>query len=220
MSWHFSQALVEGFSQAESLAGEQSALLKSAHTGGAFLTCDSQTDAWKHFPSGTTSERLTPFPFGDVLTWFLEAFPARPIPQQLEVALRLTTSGRKCGESWQRQLPGTYLPKTSREPRSSKRPMIFAVWVTKPDVFPLERKTWVVTTHGPDIGYVHTPTATANYSAKSMQKHPNCRAFVTVFGKPSPENHEYLMGWVQGWSGLEPVAMDKFQSWLQQHGGS
>ncbi len=218
MSWLFSRALVEAFLQAESLAGGRSAPLKSTGTEGAFLTYDSPTDAWRASQYGTTSEPLTDSPGEGVLTWFLEGFPARRIPQQLEDALRRTTSGRKCGESWQRQLPGTFLPKTSRELQSNKRRKTFVTWVTKPAAFPLERKTWVVTTHGPDIGYVHTPTATANYHAPSMQKHPNCRAFVTVFGAPSPSAHEYLMGWPTGWSALEPLEMGKFRSWLQQHG--
>lgn len=30
--------------------------------------------------------------------------------------------------------------------------------------------------------------------------------------------YEWLMGWVPNWSALEPLAMDKFRLWLQQHG--
>ena len=29
---------------------------------------------------------------------------------------------------------------------------------------------------------------------------------------------EWLMGWPLGWADLKPLAMDKYQSWLQQHG--
>lgn len=127
-------------------------------------------------------------------------------------------SGRKCGESWQRQLPGTYLPRTFHARPSTPRPMTSRRWVTKPDALPFPRRTWVRTTFGPDIGFVHTPTTKANYAAASMQKWPGCRAYVQVFGQPSPGVEEWLMGWPEGWSDTAPLAMAKFQSWLQQHG--
>lgn len=38
-----------------------------------------------------------------------------------------------------------------------------------------------------------------------MQKWPNCRAFVTTFGKPDPTNHEWLMGRPIGWTDLAPL---------------
>ena len=37
-------------------------------------------------------------------------------------------------------------------------------------------------------------------------------------GFPKSEWIEELMGWPQGWSGLEPLEMDKFQQWQQWHG--
>ncbi|RUG90230.1 hypothetical protein [Pseudomonas aeruginosa] len=76
---------------------------------------------------------------------------------------------------------------------------------------------FVVTTFGKGIGYLHTPTTKANYAAPSMQKWPSARAFVMAFGRPSPENHEWLMGWPEGWSDSSPLEMAKFQSWLRQH---
>jgi len=39
-------------------------------------------------------------------------------------------------------------------------------------------------------------------------------------GQLNPEFSEYLMGWPIGWTDLKPLAMDKFQSWLQLHGKS
>jgi hypothetical protein len=59
-----------------------------------------------------------------------------------------------------------------------------------------------------------------NFSAASMQKHPNCRTFVQVFGKPDPVNQEWMMGWPIGWTDSKPLETGKFQSWLQQHGVS
>ena len=82
---------------------------------------------------------------------------------------------------------------------------------------PYPRQTWVLTTYGNGVGYLHTPTATANYAAPSMQKWPTCRAFVRVFGTPTPRNAEWLMGWPIGWTALEPLATDRFRAWLRRH---
>lgn len=37
-------------------------------------------------------------------------------------------------------------------------------------------------------------------------------------GKLNPNWVEWLMGWPIGWTDLEPLAMDKFQLWLEKHG--
>ena len=39
-----------------------------------------------------------------------------------------------------------------------------------------------------------------------------------VGGSLNPTWVEWLMGWCLGWTALEPLAMDKYQQWLQQHG--
>ena len=43
-----------------------------------------------------------------------------------------------------------------------------------------------------------------------------CRLVNT--GLLNPEWLEWYMGWPMGWTELEPLAMDKYQEWLQQHG--
>lgn len=37
-------------------------------------------------------------------------------------------------------------------------------------------------------------------------------------GTLSPMWVEWLMGWPIGWTDLQPLAMDKFRQWLEQHG--
>jgi len=44
-----------------------------------------------------------------------------------------------------------------------------------------------------------------------------CRLVNT--GLLNPEWLEWFMGWPMGWTGLEPLEMDKYQEWLQSHGG-
>jgi hypothetical protein len=46
----------------------------------------------------------------------------------------------------------------------------------------------------------------------SMVAHPTS-------GQLNPTWVEWLMGWPLGWTDLKPLAMDKYRSWLQQHGG-
>ena len=169
---------------------------------------------------GMTFKPLTADRGEELLTSYLAAFRAKPIPQRRLDAIQRTTFGQRCGGSWQMSLPGTSLPKTSAELQLTKRPTTANRWVTKPKQFLCPRKTWVATTYGNDFGYLHTPTTMANFCAPSMQKHAGCRNWITVFGKVTPEAQEYLMGWPLGWTDLKPLGTDKFHLWLQQHGES
>jgi len=40
-----------------------------------------------------------------------------------------------------------------------------------------------------------------------------------VGGQLNPTWVEWLMGWPLGWTDLKPLEMDKYQKWLEQHGG-
>lgn len=57
------------------------------------------------------------------------------------------------------------------------------------------------------------PTPTAN-RWDGLQSH----GVNVVSGQLNPEWVEWLMGWPIGWTDLKPLATDKFQEWLQQHG--
>ena len=182
------------------LDGGQSALSSWIGTADAFLHSDIMTDTYDpHSRFGMTFVPLTADRGAGVLMSFLEAFRARLTAQPLREKTLLTISGRKCDGSWQMSLPGTYLPRTSQKLPSMPRATTSKRWVTKPAQFPLARMTWVQTTFGSDIGYLHTPTTKANYAASSMQKWPSSRSFVAVFGRPAPSNQEWMMGWPAGW---------------------
>lgn len=75
--------------------------------------------------------------------------------------------------------------------------------------------TWIKKEFGEDFGYVHTPTTMANYSAPSMMKHLGCRNFVTVFGRPTPANAEYLMGFPLGASCNRPLEKKNYELWRE-----
>lgn len=230
MSWLFSEAMmkaygnspsslerVEEFSADTCLDGEQCAPSSVQPIQQAYCSPDKMTEFSRLSRFGMTFRPLTEDRGEELLTSYLAGFHVKPIPRRLREKTLRTISGRKCDGSWQMSLPGTYLPRTSRDVQLNGQRMTSAQWVTNRDASAFRRKTWVLTTFGSDIGFLHTPTCTANYSSPSMQKWPSCRSFVTVFGQPTPECHEWLMGWPTGWSALSPLETDKFRLWQQQH---
>jgi len=87
MSWLFSQALVEEYSEANYSDGKPFAQLSKMPTPQAYLSHDKTTDALNRFPSGMTFARLTDDRGEDVLTWFLEDSHAKtlaPLGEELE----------------------------------------------------------------------------------------------------------------------------------------
>lgn len=217
MSWNFSRALEGEFSQRSCLDIELSAQLRGIPTASDDSCSDRMKGTCHRSPFGTMYVPSTDSLGAALLTAYLEAFPVKPIPRLLEDKTLRMISGRKCDGSWQMSLPGTYAPRTPNDVQSIGRQTTLNRWVTAPAQFPYPRQTWVATTFGSGTGYLHTPTTTANYACKSMQKWPNCREYVRVFGAPTPTNHEWLMGFPIGWSDLRPLETHRFQSWLQQH---
>lgn len=217
MSFHCSAALEAAYSEPVCSGSALSAPSKTIRTPSPCSSSAKTTASSSRSPFGTTSARSTDCRGADVLASFLAAFPASDSAAQRLDATTLMTFGRRCGASWQMSLPGTYSPRTSNRSQSKKRQRTVGLWVTKPAHFPLARQTWVATTFGSGIGFLHTPTTKANYSAASMQKWPAARAFVQAFGRPTPTNQEWMMGYPAGWTDTAPLAMAKFQSWRRLH---
>ena len=70
------------------------------------------------------------------------------------------------------------------------------------------------------------PTASANDwkgSSKEGQRRGQltdpAMGVIEAGGQLNPTWVEWLMGWPLGWTDLKPLAMDRYQQWLQQHGG-
>lgn len=74
-------------------------------------------------------------------------------------------------------------------------------------------RTWIRTTFGNDIGFVHTPTTMANYSCPSMMKHNGCKNYSEIFGRPITRDAEYLMGFPPGASTLNKLSKDIYVNW-------
>lgn len=217
MSWHFSRALAEVCLQANFLDGEPLLPLNMVSIKENASCKDKMTEQLIHSQYGMTLELLTGARLKELLTLLREGSHAKPSARQRLEKTMLTTYGQRCGEWWQMSLPGLSMPRTFRQKQSTLLQMTCNRWVTKQKQLPLARKTWVATTFGTEIGFLHTPTTQGNYCADSMQKHKSCMAWRIVFGKVTPQAHEYLMGWPQGWSDCAPLEMDKFQLWLFAH---
>ena len=76
MSWHFSQALVEDYSQANCLDGELFAPLKSTTMQGAYCWRDKMTEALDLFQFGMTLQHSTANLGAELLMWFRAGFHA------------------------------------------------------------------------------------------------------------------------------------------------
>ena len=218
MSWHFSRALEGVFLGASCSDGGPSAPLSLTSIAGTSSCSGKTMESLSHSQSGGIFGHSVGANGGELLTWFLAGFPVRDSALPHLDEIMLTTFGRTCGESWQMSLLSMCSPRTSVKRRSLPPLLTAPQWATKPVFLPFPRRTWVQITYGKDIGYVHTPTTKANYTAQSMQKWPCARNFTRVFGKPTPEIHEWLMGWPIGWSDTAPLATDRFRSWQQSHG--
>jgi hypothetical protein len=111
MSWLFSQALVEEYSEDISSVGEPSVQSSGNPTQLAYLPPDRMTNFSRLSRFGMTFKPLTESLGQDVLTSFLEDFPVRTSQQQDE-AQGLTEPDPECGHRWQ-ELLARYDPSTS-----------------------------------------------------------------------------------------------------------
>ena len=218
MSWHFSLALEAEFCRGRSLDGELSVLWRSIPFAPGDSCSAKMKDTCHRSPYGMMFVLSTARHGAELLMWFQGGFLASRSVKPLTENEQPLIFGPRCEESLKRLNRDSSLQKTCAERQSTKlRPTAENLGMKlRRSVFP--RKTWVLTTFGADIGYLHTPTCAANYTAKSMQKHLGCQNFVRVFGKPTPTNHEWMMGWPIGWTASVPLETDKFLSWQRQHG--
>ena len=103
MSWLFSQALVEEYSEDTSSDGEPSVQSSGNPTQLAYLPPDKMTAFSRLSRFGMTFKPLTESLGQDVLTSFLEDFPVRTSQQQDEAQV-LTEPDQECGFTWRESL--------------------------------------------------------------------------------------------------------------------
>ena len=188
-------------------------------TVGRYSSKDKETAACQSSQSGTTSEHSTADRGADSWMSSVEDFLASRTPQPVEDNKKIAISLLSFAELLRKSARRLYFQKTSSPSQCGNLREHYIEPVTIPESRKPLRKTWVLTTFGKDTGYLHTPTTKNNLNSPCMvRKWKSCRLFGAVFGKVTPTNQEWMMGWPIGWTGLERVETDKFRQWLSSHG--
>jgi hypothetical protein len=110
MSWLYSQALVEEYSEENSLDGKQSAQLNGNHTQLAYCAPDKMTGFSRLSRFGITYKPLTGTHGEELLALYLAGFRAKTSAQQ-EKEKDLTEIAAECGRTWH-ELLAKYDPDT------------------------------------------------------------------------------------------------------------
>ena len=242
MAWIISKALMEDYvnshcsreqaeesSGANCLDGEQFAPSKSNPTPQAYCAPDKMTAFSRLSRFGMTFAPLTGSRGEDVLTWFLEGSPVKTFQRQAKGLESRMEKEAGCGESLQESFA-----KYDRDTCSWRIPhcLFQGDWGLFSETWPRwgtmrNGECWELTVVVPLLnasGFgLPAPTKTmgkrgwglSNQKARySEELETNAR----LFGyKPHPSVLEWSMGWIPTWSRLVPLAMDKYQQWLQQH---
>ena len=226
MSWLFSQALVEAYSEGSCLDGEQSAPLSGNPMPQAYLCSDKMMGFSRLSRFGMTYKLLTEDCGGALLMSYLGDFPVRTSRPQ-EKGQELTESDQGCGEKWQGSFakydPDTHSLRThqcSLLEDLTESCQTLPAWGLMRDGECWEQPTLALRIRGTESGLWPTPTAhnakETNAPSEAKRNEPTLAS--RVGGKLNPTWVEWLMGWPLGWTDLKPLETDKFQQWQQQHG--
>ena len=230
MSWLYSQALVEEYLGANSLDGEPSVPLSGNPIPQAYLSPDKMTDFSRLSRFGMTFKPLTEDLGEKLLTLFRGVFLAK-IFQPLEKGQESMENEVECGEKWRGSFtkydPDLSLWKTHQcsllgdlEEFSETWPQ----WGLMRDGECWEQQTLAHPTNERESGLSGKwPTPTAHNAKEGAFPAEYNRKTLTlaaeVGGKLNPSWVEWLMGWPLGWTDLRQLETDKFQKWLDEHGG-
>ena len=163
MSWLFSQALVEAFSEAHSLDGAPFAPSNGTPMPPAFLWRGKTTDAWPRFPSSMTCSILTDDHGEALLKWFRAGFlaPTYPSPAKEPAS---TARHPACGSTWPESL-AKFDPNTSSW-RTAQR-LLFEDSTESLETFP----RWGLMRDG-ELWALSTPEPLTNENASGLWPTP------------------------------------------------
>lgn len=236
MSWHFSQALVAGYSQVEYSVGAPFAQSRSAPSPEAFSWSGSETEHLTRSQSGTTLDHSMAQYGEAVLTWCLEASPVRTLaapgraqdsPESVAAFgwrwLESFVKWDRVSHSWKTRQTSLFEDSTSFSPTWPK-------WGWMRDG---ECSALPMLEHDTSVrGSLSLPTVTASWGRRgpglsnnldnrrmSASATDSTLQIVSRFGWrwPTPLV-EWMMMWPIGWSALTPLATDSYQAWLREHG--
>jgi len=235
---HFSRVREGGFWAESSLDGAPSAQSNENHTPLAYLCSDKMTAFSTRSLSGMTFATLTADRGEGLLTWYLEGFLAKTSAWP-ERAQDSTGKGPGSGPKWPASL--ARLDPVSSSWRIHQCSLFgegyellqtLPVWGTWEDGELWGDSTHRVTHKGKGCGYLPAPQAS---DAKIVKEFKALSAFRNW--KSGGQVHlphiglmncvplstlilatEKTMDWIPNWTELKPLAMDKYQQWLNSHG--
>jgi len=233
MSWLYSQALVEEFSEANSSDGEQFVQSSGNPIQQAYLSQDKMTDFSRLSRFGMTFKPLTESLGEELLTLYLAGFHAKTLVQQGEEQ-ELTESEAECGEKWRgsftKYSPDSRLWKThqcSLLGDSEQFSETWPAWGLMRDGECWEQQTLEQTIRGTESGSLQKwPTPDASCGQRGTQPHwtpkrkSGHQAQYTINqavrdleqssgGKLNPVWLEWVMGWPMHWTDLRPSETGK-----------
>jgi hypothetical protein len=238
MSWLFSQALVEEFSEDICLDGEQSVQSSGNNTPQAYCAPDKMTGFSRLSRFGMTYKPLTETRGEELLTLYLEAFHAPTFPQQ-EKAQGLMEKPQECGEKWQGSFvkfnPDLCLWKTHQFSLLGDLDEFLETWPK----WGLMRngECWAQTALDYPIGenefgcWLPTPV-TSMWRGAAKKRYWGSQeyraSFTTEWVRTSldcaqyyhPDFVELIMDFPDKWTELRPLATHKYQEWRQLPGES
>ena len=238
MSWLYSRVLVEEYLGENYSDGEPSVQSSGNPTQLAYLHPDKMTEFSRLSRFGMTFKPLTENRGEELLTLYLEDFPAKTSPQQ-EKEQESLESEVECGATWQGSLAKYDLntslwktPQCSLLEESTEYLGIWPKWGLMQDGELYQQQTSVPRILEKESGLWPTPLASDNRDRgnlssgavkRRMEKGKQISLSQSVSntsGQLNPTWVEWLMGWPLGWTDLKPLETDKFQAWLLKHGES
>ena len=204
MSWLISQALMNSLSLQEqveeslvdtSLDGKQSVQSNGNLTQQAYCVQDKMTEFSRLSRFGMTYKPLTESRGKELLTLYLEGFPAKTSQQQ-EKAQELTENVAECGEKWRGSFtkydPDTSLWKTHQCSLLEDLELFSETWPQwglMRDGECWEQRTLEQTIRGTEFGLWPTPTVCGNYNRKGASKTSGDGLATAVAKWPTPTAH-------------------------------
>jgi hypothetical protein len=235
MSWLFSQALVEAFSEANCSDGEQSAQLNVMPTQHKFWRNDKTMEFSRLSQFGLTCAVLTESRGAELLTSYLAAFPVRTSAWLEREGVYLEKDqvyGKKCGGLLARFDLKSFMWKTAQRSLLEDLELSLEIWPRSGSMRSgvcWEAEPLAIYVKASESGFsLLRPTAQCwkawtflrisslirkNHADGNIQEQ-SARCFHKMI---TPESNEILMQWPLQWTALKQLGTAKYQQWQQQH---
>lgn len=237
MSWHYSLAQEGGFSLASYLDGLRSERLRSNPTLATSCSSDNERAFLNASLSGTTSAPSTASLGEGSSMSSAEGFPARTSPRQVReqdwpeavvvFGLSICESLKSLGLDLSSPKTALFSVPVALAPSSKD----LQRWGMMLDGVCWGLGTSAIFTDGTGCGSLLATVVKSDCNGTAKNRYRGSKNYRGAMMSESlrtccedplythPSFAEEMMGWPTGWTERKPLEMDKFLSWLQQHGG-